>query len=474
MAFGLGLVLLWTVAVVLLVMNPKNAANRWASALAFFAGCGVVAILLEFELSPYVRENFANGRQIAYFLVSLANFFDTFPFYWCPYSFLMFCICYSGTGGSLWKSKPNWPARVLLIPVVCMYLFAPEEMLLKPQASQPFFVLIVWAGMYFLTGDLFLVFSYLRAKNPRIKREKLLTGLVLIPVSLVAIHINYISEYIGYQYAWRYHAINIIVLFIVFIFFSIRFGFMGVKIKLEENRLEAEANDSDPAAIPAVSDRQLPGNSTGGETIKVFLVEDDPEWRKKITDTLSKQGMIVTGSVDDKGEALRLAGILEYDAIIMDLHRSGNPYDMVYTVAEICQNRTAKIIVLTSLDTEQAITDFFTAGAVSVVSKTEYQRIPHIIRAMYQQKTPLEVLLKEFSRLKEEEQLKVLTSAEMEIYRLMSQGYPQTQIAKILHKSEGTLKNQVTKILKKLDATSSKEAVKKVKMKGLLEKREEI
>lgn len=473
MAFGLGLVLLWTVALVLLVINPKNAANRWASALAFFAGCGAVAILLEYQLSPYVRASLVNGQQIADFLVSLANFFDTFPFYWCPYTFLMFCVCYSGVGGSLWKSKPSWPAYILLLPVVCMYLFAPMQMLLNPQGEAPFFILVLWAGAYFLTGDLLLVYSYFQEKNPQIKREKLLTGLVLIPSSLMAININYVLEYVGYPFAWRYHAVSIVLLFVVFVFFSIRFGFLGVKIKLEENRLDAVEKIETAVTDPGVPN-QLPQDSRSGDNIKVFLVEDDPLWRETITNLLSKQGMIVAGTVADKEEALRMAQTLEYDAIIMDLHRSGNPYDMVYTVAEINQSRPAKIIVLTSLDEEQAITDFFTAGAVSVVSKQDYQRIPYIIRATYQQKTPLEVLLKEFSRLKEEEQLKVLTFAEMEIYRLLSQGYPQNQIALMLHKSEGTLKNQVTKILKKLDATSSKEAIKKVKMKGLLEKKEEM
>lgn len=209
MAIGWGLVLLWTIAVILLVINPKNAANRWISSLAFFAGCGVVGILLEYHVSPYVRVNFANGQQIGDFCVTLANYFDTFPFFWCPYSFLMFCITYSGIGDSLGKLYRNWAAYILLIPVVSMYLFAPLQILLQPHARLHFLILVIWSGAYFLIGDLLLVFSCIRVKNPKIRQERLLVSSLLIPGSLSAIIINYVLEYLGYRFAWRFHALSI-------------------------------------------------------------------------------------------------------------------------------------------------------------------------------------------------------------------------------------------------------------------------
>jgi NarL family two-component system response regulator LiaR len=80
----------------------------------------------------------------------------------------------------------------------------------------------------------------------------------------------------------------------------------------------------------------------------------------------------------------------------------------------------------------------------------------------------MEALLKEFTRLKREEQLKELTAAEREVFDMIEQGYTQSQIGRMLHKTESTLKNQVNKLLKKLGVRSSREAVKKVRRKGLV------
>ena len=85
----------------------------------------------------------------------------------------------------------------------------------------------------------------------------------------------------------------------------------------------------------------------------------------------------------------------------------------------------------------------------------------------------MEALLKEFTRLKREEQLQVLTAAEREVFELIEDGYTQPQIQEKLYKAESTLKNQVNKMLKKLGVRSSKEAVEKVRRKGLWDRRDD-
>jgi NarL family two-component system response regulator LiaR len=203
--------------------------------------------------------------------------------------------------------------------------------------------------------------------------------------------------------------------------------------------------------------------------IKVFIVEDDPDWIKAMTAFLNKEDdMLVIGAATSREEAVRLAGTLEFDVALMDICLTPGRLDGIYAAMELLDVRQAKVIMLTSLEDEAVITQAFTAGAVQYVVKTDYRTLPQTIRGLLRSKNPMEVLLKEFARLKREEQLQPLTGAERELFGLLEEGYSQPQIGRKLFKAESTLKNQVNKMLKKLRVKSSKEAVEKVRRGGLM------
>ncbi|MFC5650286.1 response regulator [Paenibacillus solisilvae] len=202
--------------------------------------------------------------------------------------------------------------------------------------------------------------------------------------------------------------------------------------------------------------------------IKVVLVEDDPDWIKAITVFLNKEeDLLIVGAATDSTEAIQLARTIAFDVVLMDIQLNGSQLDGIHTAIEMLELHPAKIIMLSSLTDEQVMTQSFTAGAVNYIEKSNFKALPHAIRDAYHHPNAMEALLKEFTRLKREEQLKELTSAEREVFELIEEGYTQPEIEKKLYKAESTLKNQVNKMLKKLGVKSSKEAVKKVKRKGL-------
>ncbi|MFZ5987844.1 MAG: response regulator [Bacillota bacterium] len=204
------------------------------------------------------------------------------------------------------------------------------------------------------------------------------------------------------------------------------------------------------------------------DNIRVLLVEDDPVWVRNLTKFLSRQkDILVIGVASSKEEAIRLAQSLEFDVILMDINLDKNKYDGIYAAMEILEIKKAKIIMLTCIMEDSVITNSFAAGAVNYVSKENYQDIPNVIRMAYKNKSPIEALLNEFSRLKKEEQLKDLSPCEREIFDLIEQGYTRSQIEEKLLKTRNTLKVQIKKILSKLGVSSSKEAVHKVKYKGI-------
>ncbi|MCX7920705.1 MAG: response regulator transcription factor [Clostridia bacterium] len=207
------------------------------------------------------------------------------------------------------------------------------------------------------------------------------------------------------------------------------------------------------------------------DKIKVAIVEDEPQWQRALSEFLARQENIsIVWKASTKEEALHIAGNSDEDIIIMDINLHGNECDGIEAALEILNFKKVKIIMLTSLNKEEIITDSFTAGAVNYINKRNYKQLPQAILAAYENNSPLEVLLKEFSRLKEEEQMRMLTPAEKEIFSLIEEGYNKPQAGETLFKSVHTLKNQIRNILKKLNVKSAQEAVLQVKTKGLYNK----
>lgn len=203
--------------------------------------------------------------------------------------------------------------------------------------------------------------------------------------------------------------------------------------------------------------------------IRLLLVEDDPDWTKALTVFLNQErDMLVVGTAASRGEAVSLARVLEFDVAVMDICLTPGQVDGIYAASEVLEQQSVKVIMLTSLAEESIITQAFTAGAVQYVVKSDYRSLPDVIRGALKGGNPMEALLKEFARLKREEQLRPLTGAEREVFELLEDGYTQPQIGRKLYKAESTLKNQVNRILKKLRVKSSKEAVEKVRRGGLM------
>ena len=181
--------------------------------------------------------------------------------------------------------------------------------------------------------------------------------------------------------------------------------------------------------------------------IRVLLVEDDPDWVKAMTLFLNKEAdMLVVGAASTAEEALSLARTLSFDVALLDIQLADHQQNGIYTAVEMHRIHSAKIIMLTSMSEEDIMTQAFTAGAINYIEKTNFRQLPEAIRSAYHHPAPMEALLKEFARLKREEQLKDLTSAEREVFELIEQGYTQTQIEQKLYKAESTLKNQVNKL----------------------------
>jgi DNA-binding NarL/FixJ family response regulator len=208
------------------------------------------------------------------------------------------------------------------------------------------------------------------------------------------------------------------------------------------------------------------------EKIKILIVDDDMNWLNMLRIFLNwENDLFVIGIASTQSEAVQLVKTLDLDVVLLDINLTGDQFDGIETARLLCEIKPIHPIMLTGLNIQELIPASFAAGAVNYFSKTDFKALPEAIRDAYRNSSPMKVLLKDYIKIKLDEQLQVLTPAEKEIFNYIEQGYSHARIAKILCKAESTLKSQINHLLKKLDAKNCKEAITKVKQKMILIKR---
>ncbi|USG65564.1 response regulator transcription factor [Brevibacillus ruminantium] len=213
------------------------------------------------------------------------------------------------------------------------------------------------------------------------------------------------------------------------------------------------------------------------EQIRVYIVEDDPVWRRGLIDFLNKETDIaIVGEADSKEAVFTWFEdeTREADVVLMDINLTENNLDGIEAALALTElGRPFSIIMLTSLTAEEIIVESFSAAAVvNYISKSNFKEIPDAIRAAHQRQSSIHptaaaALRNEFLRLRSGEDQKLLSPAERDILQLIHQGQTQSQIEQNLHITKRTIKNHINRILKKMGVKTSKEAAAKAKQKKL-------
>lgn len=208
--------------------------------------------------------------------------------------------------------------------------------------------------------------------------------------------------------------------------------------------------------------------------IKVLLVEDDPVWNEYISETVNREpDLFLVGTARSKVGAIRIAGMLDIDVVLLDVVLDGNSADGLDAALEIGYISKAKVIMLTVMDQTEIISEAFGNGAFNYLVKTAIEDIPEAIRAAYAGRSSIHAsaagaLRAEFVRMKRNELRQSLTRTEFEILRFMHDGHTRSAIGNRLHITESTVKKHVNQVIRKLKVHTGKEAARKAKMKGIL------
>ncbi len=222
------------------------------------------------------------------------------------------------------------------------------------------------------------------------------------------------------------------------------------------------------------------------EPIRLLLVDDHTLFREGIASLIEKaEDIELVGEADEAPEAIRLAGELLPDVVLMDIQMSGQS-GIEATRAIVEQSPHIGIVMLTMFEDDESVFAALQAGArgyvlksadrasllrtIRAVARGDVLLGPSVARRVIQSFTPRSAesaaaaqkpsdLPPIFAR---------LTPRELEVLRLIAQGLRNREIAEHLVISEKTVGNHISNIFSKLQVNYRSQAILQAYQQGLV------
>jgi two-component system, NarL family, response regulator len=201
--------------------------------------------------------------------------------------------------------------------------------------------------------------------------------------------------------------------------------------------------------------------------IRILIADDHPVVREGLAAMIERRtDMTVVAEANHGQEAVALFRQHQPDVVLMDLRMPEmDGVEAILTIRE--QTPEARVIVLTTYDTDEDIYRALRAGAKAYLLKdTPREELLDTIRAVSAGRTrvPSDVAAKLAERVSSE----ALTTREVEVLRLIVAGNSNREIATLLYISEGTVKTHVNHILMKLGVNDRTQAATTALKRGLV------
>lgn len=219
------------------------------------------------------------------------------------------------------------------------------------------------------------------------------------------------------------------------------------------------------------------------EKIKILLVDDHTLVREGFAKMLElEQDLIVAGQASNCEEALKQAGTLNPDIVLMDIRLPGkNGIETTKIIKE--RFPKVEVIILSMYDEDEYVFESIKAGASGYVlkdiSKDELVRAIRVVHSGESLIQPAlaKKVLKEFAHLAKGTQvqeqkhslIRELSDREVEVLKLVAEGNSNKEIADKLSISEKTVKAHLRSTFRKLEVSDRAQAVAYAMRKGIVE-----
>ncbi len=212
------------------------------------------------------------------------------------------------------------------------------------------------------------------------------------------------------------------------------------------------------------------GPGEAGPPIRLLIADDHPVVRDGLSGMFARDpGFEVVGEASDGATAVRLAGLLRPDVILMDLRMPG--LDGLGALTELArQGSTARVLVLTTYDTDAYVLPAIEAGATGYLLKDAPRaELLRAVRAAARGEGVLSppVATRLMSRVRTPG-VQPISQRELEVLELVAAGNTNRETAARLLISEATVKTHLLSIYGKLGVSDRAAAVAEAFNRGLL------
>ena len=200
------------------------------------------------------------------------------------------------------------------------------------------------------------------------------------------------------------------------------------------------------------------------EKIKVLIADDIMILRQGLRAVLEQdEGIQVVALAENGKEAFEKCKVFRPDVVMMDMRMPD--YDGAYGIQAIKEQcPEVKVLVLTTFDDEETINKALSSGADGYILKEmEDAKVIASVKSVYSGISVFGDGVYRVMRKRMEEagqttkqdavqnENTILTARELDVVKLVAQGYDNKEIAGELYLAEGTVRNQISKILEKLE-----------------------
>ena len=203
-------------------------------------------------------------------------------------------------------------------------------------------------------------------------------------------------------------------------------------------------------------------------TIRVLVVDDQAVVREGLARILDgEQDLDVVGQASDGAAAVRQAGALTPDVVLMDI-RMPVLDGLAATRQVIGVRPETRVVILTTFDLDEYVYEALRSGATGfVVKDAPAEDIVRAVRAAAAGDALVSPgvtrrLIEQFSRirpLQRRQGIDRLTDRERDVLVAMARGLSNREIGDLLHVSEGTVRSHVGHVLAKLQVLDRVQAV---------------
>ena len=219
--------------------------------------------------------------------------------------------------------------------------------------------------------------------------------------------------------------------------------------------------------------------------VRILLVDDHALIRRGMKGQFALEpGFSVVGEAYDGAQAIEVAAQLQPDVILMDIDMP--VMDGITATQRIKSDRPAtRILALSAFDSDTQVMGMLAAGADGYCLKTiEWEQLIAVIQLILQGGAYLDPqIAQKVSRMfkpslvpqgvpapevVQQQQQQLLSPRELEILKLIAQGYSNQEIANQLYLSLGTIKSYVRMLLNKLSVDDRVQAAALAVREGLI------